>query len=97
MLSYSDSTRRVSPLRVLTKGGVMHKRVGEPHARTAPGVFDLFPDFPLPDGQIEAVSLVEPQGFLLGVQWHPEWQWEKDGLSRAIFAAFAESLNYGKK
>jgi mannose-6-phosphate isomerase class I len=32
----------------------MHKRVGEPHARTAPGVYDLFPYFPLPDGQIQA-------------------------------------------
>lgn len=32
----------------------MHKRVGEPHARTAPGVFDIYPDFPLSDGQIEA-------------------------------------------
>lgn len=32
----------------------MHKRVGEPYARTAPGVFDISPSFPLPDGQIEA-------------------------------------------
>lgn len=31
----------------------MHKRVGKPYARTAPGVFDIYPDFPLPDGQIE--------------------------------------------
>ena len=32
----------------------MHKQFGEPHARSTPGVYDLFPTFPLPDGQIRA-------------------------------------------
>jgi putative glutamine amidotransferase len=45
-----------------------------------------------PDGQIEAVSLTGTKAFLLGVQWHPEWAFEKDPLSRAIFAGFGASL-----
>jgi putative glutamine amidotransferase len=43
-----------------------------------------------PDGQIEAVS--GAAGFLLGLQWHPEWRWENDEVSRSIFGAFAEAL-----
>ena len=49
-----------------------------------------------PDGQIEAVSMPDAPGFLLGVQWHPEWRWEANGLSRAIFSAFGNSLKSGK-
>ncbi len=45
-----------------------------------------------PDGQIEAVSLFEPRGFLLGVQWHPEWRWPEHPVSRAIWSAFAEAM-----
>jgi putative glutamine amidotransferase len=43
------------------------------------------------DGQIEAVS--GKQGFLLGVQWHPEWRWVEDAVSRAIFGAFGKALS----
>ena len=45
-----------------------------------------------PDGQIEAVSMPSAKGFLFAVQWHPEWQWSQDPVSRAIFTAFGESL-----
>jgi len=45
-----------------------------------------------PDGQIEAVSLKEPKGFLLGLQWHPEWRWSEDPVSRKIWQAFAQAL-----
>jgi putative glutamine amidotransferase len=41
-----------------------------------------------PDGQIEAVSMPTAKGFLLGVQWHPEWNWVTEPLSRAIFEGF---------
>ncbi len=34
-------------------------------------------DATAPDGVIEAVSLRQPNGFLLGLQWHPEWRWER--------------------
>jgi putative glutamine amidotransferase len=52
----------------------------------------LHADAVAPDGQIEAVSMPSAKGFLLGVQWHPEWRWSEDELSRAIFGAFAEAL-----
>jgi putative glutamine amidotransferase len=45
-----------------------------------------------PDGAIEAVSMDEAPGFLLGVQWHPEWRHAENPVSRAIFAAFGEAL-----
>jgi putative glutamine amidotransferase len=38
------------------------------------------------------VSLPQNRAFLLGVQWHPEWDFAKDSLSRAIFAGFGASL-----
>ncbi len=45
-----------------------------------------------PDGQIEAVSMPAAPAFLLGVQWHPEWCWAAQPLSRSIFEAFGASL-----
>ena len=45
-----------------------------------------------PDGLIEAVSMPGAKAFLLGVQWHPEWDVARDSLSRAIFAGFGTAL-----
>jgi len=45
-----------------------------------------------PDGQIEAVSMPAAKGFLFGVQWHPEWNWSANPVSRAIYAAFGRAL-----
>ena len=44
-----------------------------------------------PDGQIEAISLAAHSGFSLALQWHPEWQFEKNAFSRALFGAFGEA------
>ena len=41
-----------------------------------------------PDGTIEAVRAPDAPGYVLGVQWHPEYDWEVDVLSRAIFESF---------
>lgn len=46
------------------------------------------------DGQIEAVSMPQAKGFLLGVQWHPEWAFAQNPLSRAIFAGFGAALSF---
>ncbi len=46
-----------------------------------------------PDGAIEAVSRDSAPGFLLGVQWHPEWRHAENAVSRAIFAAFGEAVH----
>jgi putative glutamine amidotransferase len=44
-----------------------------------------------PDGVIEAFRVAGSPGFALGLQWHPEWQFEKNPFSSALFAAFGEA------
>ncbi len=44
-----------------------------------------------PDGTVEAVRVKDAPGFALGVQWHPEYDWESDALSRRLFEAFGEA------
>jgi putative glutamine amidotransferase len=41
-----------------------------------------------PDGTIEAVGMPGAPGWVLGVQWHPEWRYADNPHSVAIFAAF---------
>jgi putative glutamine amidotransferase len=43
------------------------------------------------DGLAEALEEPGTGRWALGVQWHPEVGWEKDKLSRAIFAAFVSA------
>ena len=50
-----------------------------------------------PDGTIEAVRVVSCQagpavGYAVGVQWHPEYDWRTDALSRAIFEQFGTAV-----
>jgi putative glutamine amidotransferase len=52
----------------------------------------LHADAIAPDGTIEAVSMPGAKGFLLGLQWHPEWRWRENPVSRAIFAAFGAAF-----
>ncbi|WP_313295120.1 gamma-glutamyl-gamma-aminobutyrate hydrolase family protein [Pseudomonas sp.] len=44
-----------------------------------------------PDGLIEAVSMPAAPGFVLGVQWHPEWRFTENPVSRRLFQAFREA------
>lgn len=44
-----------------------------------------------PDGTIEAVRMADAPGFVMGVQWHPEYDWETDARSRTIFEAFGQA------
>lgn len=41
-----------------------------------------------PDGLIEAVSMEDAPGFVLGVQWHPEWRYADNPVSLRLFQAF---------
>lgn len=43
------------------------------------------------DGLVEAAYCSEAAQFTLGVQWHPEWQTQKNPLSIKIFEAFGEA------
>lgn len=40
------------------------------------------------DGVIEALEGVDPEQFVVAVQWHPERSYENSEASRALFAAF---------
>ena len=44
-----------------------------------------------PDGVIEAFRVADSHSFALGLQWHPEWQFESNPFSGALFAAFGEA------
>jgi len=43
------------------------------------------------DGTVEAVSMPGARGFLLGVQWHPEWRFWENPDSAALFKAFGDA------
>jgi putative glutamine amidotransferase len=49
-----------------------------------------------PDGTIEAVALPDAKGFVLGVQWHPEWAYAANPHSLAIFSAFGDACRRQK-
>jgi putative glutamine amidotransferase len=88
----------------IVKGGLLERLAGMAEAEVNSlhhqGIDRLAPPLAVeaqaPDGQIEAVSMPGASGFLLGVQWHPEWRWAENELSRAIFAGFGNSLKMGK-
>jgi putative glutamine amidotransferase len=44
-----------------------------------------------PDGTIEAVRVRDAAGFALGVQWHPEYDWQQDLASRGLFELFGRA------
>jgi putative glutamine amidotransferase len=44
-----------------------------------------------PDGTIEAVAMPSALGWVLGVQWHPEWAFATNPHSVAIFKAFGDA------
>ncbi len=85
---------------IVQEGGLLSKIVGEQTFRVnslhsqaidrlaAP----LHADAVAPDGTIEAVSMPGAKSFLLGLQWHPEWRWAENPISREIFSAFGNAL-----
>jgi putative glutamine amidotransferase len=49
-----------------------------------------------PDGTIEAVAMPDAPGFVLGLQWHPEWSYAANPHSLAIFRAFGDACRTSK-
>ena len=43
------------------------------------------------DGLVEAVSLDGSEAFMLGLQWHPEWQAERNPVSMQLLGAFGRA------
>ena len=56
--------------------------------RLAPGLAVLAT---APDGTIEAVTMPGARGFVLAVQWHPEWRAAAIDDHRRLFAAFGDA------
>src|SRR6195952_2189200 len=44
------------------------------------------------DGTIEAIRIADATGFALGVQWHAEYDPQRNPINRALFQAFGEAL-----
>ena len=44
------------------------------------------------DGTIEAIRISDASGFALGVQWHAEYDPQRNPVNRALFQAFGEAI-----
>jgi putative glutamine amidotransferase len=44
------------------------------------------------DGTIEAIRIADASSFALGVQWHAEYDPQKNPINRALFEAFGQAL-----
>jgi putative glutamine amidotransferase len=56
---------------------------------------DLVVEAVAEDGLVEAVSLINGNdggGWVLGLQWHPEWKFDSNPISRKIFHEFGEQV-----
>ena len=82
----------------LTHGGLLAGMAGAPTVQVnslhGQGVDVLAPGLAVearaPDGLVEAYRGTGA-GFLLAVQWHPEWRFRENPLSVKIFAAFGQA------
>ena len=80
-------------------GGLLAGIVGTPswqvNSLHGQGIETLAPDLlaqaHAPDGLVEAYSHRSAPGFLLAVQWHPEWLAAQNAVSRALYAAFGDA------
>ncbi len=81
------------------KGGLLERLAGRSEAmvnslhgqgvdRLAPG---MIVEARAPDGLIEAFRIEGARTFALAVQWHPEWRFDSNPLSIAIFREFGEA------
>jgi putative glutamine amidotransferase len=49
------------------------------------------------DGTIEAIRIADAPGFALGVQWHAEYDPQKNPINRALFEAFGQALTGSRR
>jgi len=48
------------------------------------------------DGTIEAIRIADAPGFALGVQWHAEYDPQRNPINRALFQAFGAAVSAHK-
>lgn len=79
-------------------GGVSQLRVNSLHSQGVQTLgADLVVEARAPDGVIEAFS-ARGASFALALQWHPEWKFQDNAFSRALFAAFGRAAReYAQK
>lgn len=85
----------------LVEGGLLRELLGadsvDVNSVHGQGVKQLAPSLRAeafaPDGLVEAFSSREARGFMLCVQWHPEWKAAQNPVSRALLAAFGLACN----
>ncbi len=85
----------------LTRGGQLHKLAGQERLSVnslhSQGVQRLGRDLEIearaPDGVIEAFRVRNAPSFALAVQWHPEWKFQENSFSCALFAAFGDAAS----
>ncbi len=84
----------------LVEGGVLHRLAGgesriKVNSLHSQGVQKLGRDLEVearaPDGVIEAFRVRNAPSFALALQWHPEWKFKSNPVSRALFAAFGDA------
>ena len=49
------------------------------------------------DGTIEAIRIADAPGFALGVQWHAEYDPQRNPVNRKLFQAFGEAVSARKR
>jgi len=49
------------------------------------------------DGTIEAIRIADAPSFALGVQWHAEYDPQRNPINRALFEAFGQALKQQKR
>jgi putative glutamine amidotransferase len=49
------------------------------------------------DGTIEAIRVADAPGFALGVQWHAEYDAQRNAVNRALFQAFGAAVSERKR
>jgi putative glutamine amidotransferase len=83
----------------LIRGTALHALAGQDRLQVnslhSQGVQTLGRDLEVearsPDGVIEAFRVRSAPGFAHAVQWHPEWKFQDNAFSRALFAAFGKA------
>ncbi len=83
----------------LVEGGLLHNLLGEPTAMVnslhSQGVRKLAPGLSVEaiadDGLVEGFRVDDVPGFVLAVQWHPEWKATENEFSMKIFKAFGDA------
>ena len=84
----------------LTPGGVFAKLLGAETIRVnslhGQGILEpgrrIVVEGVAEDGTIEAIRVAEAPGFALGVQWHAEYEADRNPVNRRLFTAFGAAL-----